>query len=104
MQRTKTIKIRVSDAEHERLLALSEKARLAEWMRETCLATKRQARSFPKAVDPALLRQIAGIGNNLNQLAKAVNQGDVKAGDAVTILAALSSIEHQLAKLREEHQ
>ena len=44
-------------------------------MRETCLDT-RPARSLRlPSIDPVLLRQLAGMGNNLNQIARKINGG-----------------------------
>ncbi|PAU70306.1 MobC family plasmid mobilization relaxosome protein, partial [Vreelandella alkaliphila] len=76
--REKVIKVRVTDEEYVALKQRSAKPRLAEWMRETCLDTngQRKSRSQPRSsADPALLRQLAGIGNNLNQIARRVNSG-----------------------------
>ncbi|WP_139788775.1 plasmid mobilization relaxosome protein MobC, partial [Klebsiella variicola] len=42
--------------------------------RETCLGEKQTKQSKVIEVDPKLLRQLAGIGNNLNQIARLVNQ------------------------------
>ena len=70
-KRERVIKIRVTDEEFARLKGLSGDERLAEWMRSQCLgndkAAGRRRTPVPKA-DPALLRQLAGIGNNLNQV------------------------------------
>ena len=71
LKRLRSIKIRVSDAELERLREICPKAQLAEWMREQCLGVVQPQRRTPApTVDPALLRQLAGMGNNLNQIAR----------------------------------
>ncbi|MBP6902116.1 MAG: plasmid mobilization relaxosome protein MobC [Burkholderiaceae bacterium] len=51
--------------------------------------------------DPALVRQIAAIGGNLNQLARAVNSASVAGTplQAVAVLARLCVIERQLDAL-----
>lgn len=51
--------------------------------------------------DPDLLRQIALIGSNLNQLARAANTGAVGGTpiDVLTVLAGLLSIERSLEQL-----
>jgi len=103
VKREKIIKIRVSPDELETLKWRSTKAQLAEWMREQCLNPDgdwvRQTKG-PDPVDPALLRQLAGIGNNLNQVARRVNTGEWGATDRVQIIAALAAVERELAELR----
>lgn len=102
-KREKIIKIRASEAEYSALLLRCPKARLAEWMREHCLDTKvAKIRQIPN-VDPMLLRQLAGLGNNLNQIARTVNTQEWKTLDKISILAALSSIERELKLIRLEH-
>ena len=73
-ERQKEIKIRVTAEEHQALLDRCTKASLATWIRETCLSEKRTKQSQVVEVNPDLLRQLAGIGNNLNQIARIVNQ------------------------------
>jgi len=99
--RTKSIKIRLTEGEHERLLSLCTLPELARWMRETCLGVKGRADVPPPVVDPALLRQLAGIGNNLNQIARVVNTKGQPI-DRVQIVAGLAAVERQLAWLRGE--
>ena len=74
VKRQKEIKIRLTDEEHKNLLDRCNTASLASWMRETCLSEKRTKQSKVVEVDPQLLRQLAGIGNNLNQIARIINQ------------------------------
>ena len=64
-------------------------------MRETCLSEKRTKQSKVIEVDPKLLRQLAGIGNNLNQIARLVNQQSKTSSaiDRIAIITALSGIE-----------
>jgi hypothetical protein len=49
--------------------------------------------------DPALLRQIAGIGNNLNQVARRVNSGEWGAVERVQVIAVLMAMERALQAL-----
>lgn len=55
--------------------------------------------------DPALMRQIAGIGNNLNQLARTVNAGLLGGAgvDAVEILMRMEAIERHLNAISRHH-
>ncbi|MFV3350087.1 MobC family plasmid mobilization relaxosome protein [Aeromonas veronii] len=96
------IKIRATDEEFERLKELSGGERLAEWMRGRCLGhvkgqDKRRV-PVPKA-DPALLRQLAGIGNNLNQVARRINCGEWGALERVQVIGVLMTIERALVAL-----
>lgn len=62
---------------------------------------KRTRLAAVSAADPALLRQLASIGNNLNQIAKAVNESNksAKPVEMVSLLVTLKSIERSLEKL-----
>ncbi len=61
----------------------------------------RKAGTFRKAPhSPALLRQLAGMGNNLNQIARRVNAGGGTGHDRVQIVAALMAIDAGLERLR----
>ncbi|NUL88277.1 plasmid mobilization relaxosome protein MobC [Escherichia coli] len=51
-------------------------------------------------VPPPLLRQLAAIGNNLNQTARKVNSGQWSSGDRVQVVAALMAIGDELRRLR----
>ena len=106
-KRTKEIKIRLTEQEHQALLNRCTKASLATWMREICLGEKQTKQSKVIEVDPKLLRQLAGIGNNLNQIARLVNQHQHKQDstlDRITIVTALASIERELQRLNDDHK
>jgi hypothetical protein len=102
--RTKQVKVRFTDEEHKLAVHLSPKA-LAIWLREMALdstqdfvvSQKKKAIVLPKK-DPALVRQLAGIGNNLNQLTVRVN-AEKASIDKVLILAKLAEISDQLNKI-----
>lgn len=99
--RNKSIKIAVTDSELEALKSRCPKPRLAEWMREHCLDVQpAKRRSPPPSIDPALLRQLVGMGNNLNQIARRINSGEWGAMDKVRIISALAVISSQLEELR----
>ena len=104
-KREKVIKIRVSAEEFETLKFNSTKIQLAEWMREQCLGVVQPQRRTPApTVDPALLRQLAGMGNNLNQIARRVNSGEWGPLDRLRIIAELSAICRELEELHHDHQ
>ena len=97
-----------------RALAASDKSTLSDAVRESLKfdAVKPLGNPVPRrrpppklspatSSDPALLRQLGALGNNLNQIAHALNRG-VIAGqrlDVVQTLATLRSIEQHLERL-----
>lgn len=100
--RTKVVKIRCTDDEYGDLVKRSDRPKLAEWMRETCLGVRApRGRSIPP-VDPHLLRQLSGLGNNLNQIARALNSKGYSDLDNIKILSALSALQRDLNAIREE--
>ena len=62
------------------------------------LPKKVRQKSTPK-VDPQLVRQVAAIGNNLNQIARRINQGD-----KFDVIPHLAAIEYQLEQLLNAHK
>ncbi len=102
-KRTKTIKIRLFDHEFEQLNQLKTEDQLAKWMRETCLAKKTKRRNPPVNVDPSLLRQLASIGNNLNQLARLANSKGMATLDSIEIISVLREIKAELEALRRQN-
>lgn len=108
VKREKIIKIRVSPEELETLKFNSTKVQLAEWMRDTCLNPGQgdlvRESKAPDPVDPALLRALAGIGNNMNQIARRINTGEWDSLDVVKIVSALGAVERELAELRALHR
>jgi len=101
--RDKSIKVRITAAELEQLNALKDQSRLAAWMRSVCLSQHRRQTKDPITVDPLLLRQLAGIGNNINQISRLMNGGKWSAGDAVNVISVLRSIETELNGIRTNH-
>jgi hypothetical protein len=90
----------VTDDEHRRLLARCDGKQLAAWMRQTCLDEKPARIGKLPSVSPALLRQLAGMGNNLNQIARKINGGVWSGADRVQVVAALMAIDQGLEQLR----
>lgn len=100
-ERTKAIRVRVTPEEFDALQRRKDRARLASWIRDYCLgAAKAPTTRETTAADPELLRQLSGIGNNLNQIARWLNQ--YGPGDRVELLTELAAIERQLAAIRED--
>jgi len=106
-KRTKSIKIRLTEKEHQDLLSRSGDIPLAEWLRNIGLGQEiadlpKRRKIYPK-VDPALTSQLARLGNNINQITRIVNQ--VKHGmDKIWILTALTGFRESLEQIREDHK
>jgi len=98
VKRNKMLTMWVTEDEHRRLLDRCDGKQLASWMRQTCLDEKPARIGKLPSVSPVLLRQLAGIGNNLNQIARKVNAGT--GHDRVQIVAALMAIDAGLERLR----
>ncbi|ELV7522057.1 MobC family plasmid mobilization relaxosome protein [Yersinia ruckeri] len=102
-KRTKMLTLWVTPEEHERLLARCDSPRLAVWIRQVCLDEKTARASKPSpTLAPELLRQLAGMGNNLNQIARRLNSGQWSAHDRVQVVSALMVLERELQLLREQ--
>jgi hypothetical protein len=98
---------RCTDAEKQALTARAKRAGVpfAELMREALgLTQARRRRPAPK-VDPELVRAVAQIGGNLNQVAHWLNTaqalGTVSAIDAIEVALRLVTIERALAETLE---
>lgn len=104
-KRTKEIKIRLTEREHELLLERCEQSKLASWLRALGLGERCPRQRKLPTVEPALLRQISGMGNNLNQIARLLHQSSsFSPSERVQLLAALTSMDNQLSVLLAEHR
>jgi len=55
-----------------------------------------------KVADPALIRQLAWIGNNVNQIARVINRSEsISETEAASIFAVLAVIAEELEALKE---
>lgn len=99
--RTKSIKIRLTETELAQLKERQVGGELATWMREVCLGEKK--RKMIKTADPELLRQLAKIGGNLNQIAKHMNTFSDQV-EQIKIYGLLAEIQNQLYELLERNQ
>ncbi|EMC9392934.1 plasmid mobilization relaxosome protein MobC [Vibrio parahaemolyticus] len=95
-KRTKIIKIRATEDEYQCLLKRCDRPELAPWMRDVCLNQHELTRAKIPTVDPALLRQIAAVGNNVNQIARVVNTNKHDPLVVLNAVARLTSIESKL--------
>lgn len=98
------IKVRASSVERARWqkLAAARGVSLSELIRSRLDGTRLRSRREPPPVAPDLLRELARIGNNLNQLARAANRHEPVT--ATALLARLIEIDRELAGLRATHQ
>ena len=104
-KRTREIKIRLTDSEHQRLIDRCDRTHLAEWLRQLGLGEHTASKRRLPDVAPELLRQVSGIGNNLNQIARRLNQLDVlNTTERVSLLAVLNSLDRNLSELLEQHR
>ena len=97
--RNKEIKIRLTDAEHRRLSELSCGKPLAPWLRNLGLGEREFDFSEPAKADPDLLRHLSAIGNNVNQIARAMNNQSFDASQKIVFLYELEQIETHLRSL-----
>lgn len=103
-KRTKEIKIRLTEQEHQNLLQ-RKNGELAVWIRTICLEQEIPEPKKIKTADPELLRQLARIGGNLNQIAKHANTEALGGKiDRLRLLGELATIREQLAKILEQNQ
>lgn len=99
-KRTRFLGIRVTDEEYGKLLERCDGKQLAAWMRQTCLGEKPGRTGKLPTLSPVLLRQLAAMGNNLNQIARKVNSGQWNGADRVQVIARLMAIDAGLERLR----
>ena len=95
------VQVRASPEELARWQAKAEAAgmRLSGLVRQALDEARPPRRRSRAPVDPALLRQLALIGNNLNQLARWANR-DRGGTDAVAVVARLIEIDRELSAVR----
>lgn len=111
-KRTKEIKIRLTEIEHKRLESIKTKSQLAVWIRELALNPTADfaIASPPKKIElaPETVRTLAGVSNNLNQIARRVNQVatrdivDVTPIDAIEINLNIAEVKAILSEILNE--
>ncbi len=99
------IKLRVSDEERSRWLLKAKDAgvTLSALIRQGLEGAPVRRPRRRVETDPALLRELARIGNNLNQIARWANRNK-QGAEAQGILVALIEIDRELAALRQAVQ
>ena len=104
MSRSKMLKIRLTESEFKSFRKTAEGAELpmSDLARSMLIGvqpqTERRRRFVFHPVDPALLRQVSAIGNNLNQLAAWANS-PTQSATAAAMMVRLIAIERALSDL-----
>lgn len=108
--RAKFVKIRTTDDERDAWQKLAEDAglSLADLIRQRLdqpvlqLPKSEKIQRFTIEADPHLILQFSRVGNNLNQLARAVNKAGLEPQDITTVLTFLSKISADITAIREQ--
>ena len=103
-RRNKKLSVRVTEQEKRDLLDRCGGSELAVWIRETCLAQQPKRKPKYPDIDPQLLRQLSGIGNNINQIARHLNSKDFKPVDTVRVISILQSMAENIAIITEQNR
>lgn len=98
------LKLRATDEERGRWQGIAENkgVTLSELMRSSLDGLRLRKRREPPRVAPELLRELARIGNNLNQLAHAANRGQPL--ESAALLIRLIEIDRELSAIRAAHE
>lgn len=98
------LKLRATDEERGRWQDIAENkgVSLSELMRSSLDGMRLRKRREPPTVAPELLRELARIGNNLNQLAHAANRRQPL--ESTALLIRLIEIDRELAAIRAAHE
>lgn len=96
-KRSKSIIIRLHPEEWEALKSKCTYKSLAPWMRDVCLGERK--RREVATIDPELMRQLAAIGNLLNQVTRALNRSDWSLPTRLEILNVLLALEGHLERI-----
>lgn len=99
------VKIRTTPQQRDEWFAKADARGISfsQFARQSMTGAVVRKRRGPCPVDPALLRQLARLGNNLNQLARWANR-EQRYADRLAILSELVSIERELTALRKLHE
>ena len=94
MRRSKKLEIRLTESEAEKLAERFGAERLSTVIRDFLLTAELPRRS--RKADPETLRELARIGNNLNQIARSLNATKGKALDKIEVLRSLAELRESL--------
>ncbi|GAA3897263.1 hypothetical protein GCM10022228_04980 [Halomonas cibimaris] len=108
---TKRVTLRLPDdtaAEWKRRAETADLS-LSDWVRQRVDGAgavktgqrRQQRRLRTLTADPELLRQLAAVGSNVNQIARVLNSVGLTPGDHAHLLAELAAIQRELHRLAE---
>lgn len=101
-KRSIKLTIRLSQSEYEKIQEKCE-GQMAVWLRDLALDQHQEKpKKIVQAADPDLLRHLARIGNNLNQIARAVNM-DAGRAEQLAQLAQLELIAKDFTFIRDHY-
>lgn len=98
--RTKRVEIRLFEEEYNKLINDKDCAKLAEYVRKKALANNYISNKKNTGIDNKTARVWAGIGNNINQLAKMLNTFKNNT-DLLAVLIELNNIEQAFNTLKK---
>lgn len=111
MARSIEIKIRLHESEYQRLKEKSGNAVFAKWCRNVLLEKEIEVftKTNYKPVDPDLMRELSRISSNINQIAKAINTGQIgkrelKNSEILGMQLSLLRISEFIDEVRNAHQ
>ncbi len=100
-KREKTIKVRVTNSEFDAIDKKRGNYSMSNFMRNSALNIEMQEQPDIKLADPALIKNIASVGNLLNQIARVANL-HAKAGYPIEVARLniqIKSIENLMKKV-----
>lgn len=94
--RDRYIQIRLTDAEFAKIKARAGQLGVSTFLRQLALnqkieQPKPKAKKIIHTADPELVRHVAWIGNNMNQVAKHLNQGNKVDNEILMTLVKIQS-------------
>lgn len=104
-----TLRLPADTANQWRQQAKTADLTISDWVRRRvdggravpAAKPRRQRRLRTLTADPELLRQLAAIGSNVNQIARVLNSVGLTPGDHAQLLAELAAIQRELHRLAE---
>jgi len=107
-RKSKTVGIHLNDDEYAEIKARADTAAarsLGGYIKAAVFdkpVPEQKVIRHSKVADPELIRQLAWIGNNVNQIARIVNQSSqISEAEAASIFAVLAVIAEELEALNE---
>jgi len=108
-RKSKTVGIHLNDEEYANVKARADTTAarsLGAYIKATVFdnpVPEQKVIRHTKVADPKLIRQLAWIGNNVNQIARAVNRSRfISQTEAASLYAMLSVIAEEMEALRED--